>query len=218
MTFDSIYLPNIEYFVLLNSFDEIIIEANDNYQKQSFRNRCKILTTNKIDDLIIPVTKNKNKEIVKNIKIDYTQDWIRRHLGAIKAGYGKAPFFEYFFDEFQSAYLKKHDYLIDLNTDILTICLKLLKIKKNILFTENYVFNLKEDYRGVINPKINFNKLSIYKPFEYSQNFGEKFVPNLSIIDTLMCQGPNTLKIIESSRSKLNIFNESDVLGISVKN
>ncbi len=212
MIIDSQYLPNIEYFVLLNNFDEIEIDINENYQKQSYRNRCKILTANKIDDLIIPICKKKDKEIIKNIKLDYTQDWVRRHLGAIKAGYGKAPFFEYYFDYFDFILNKKHDFLIDLNIEILTICLKLLKIKKVISFTECYSNNAKDDFRGIIHPKIDFERQTIYKTFPYSQNFGSKFAPNLSILDTIMCQGPQALKIIESSTGNLNIFSSQGVL------
>jgi WbqC-like protein family len=202
MTLDSLYLPNIEYFVLLNKFENVQIEIFENYQKQTYRNRCKILTANKIDDLIIPINKSKHNEIIKNIKLDYTQEWTRRHLGAIKAAYGKAAYFEYIFGYFSASFHKKHDFLIDFNFELLTTCLKILKIKKSISFTENYVVNVNDDFRGIISPKKDYAIQNIYFPSCYTQNFGNKFAPNLSIIDALMCHGPQTLQIIESSTVK----------------
>ncbi len=223
MVLESNYLPNIEYFALLlstknenSNFDKdentIQIEIHENYQKQSYRNRCKILTTNKIDQLIVPVKKDSLKQIIKDIRIEYTQDWHRQHIGAIKAAYGKAPFFEYFFDYFNLIYSKKHDFLIDLNFEILTVCLKLMKINLNIKFTENYEINLLDDFRGTIHPKLDSNRLNVYLPFVYSQNFGNNFVPNLSVLDLLMCQGPLAAQIIENSTNKVNIFTASGVL------
>jgi WbqC-like protein family len=211
MIIEAHYLPNIEYFVAISQFDEICLEVCENYQKQSYRNRCKILTTNKIDNLVVPVSKNQPKELLKNIRIDYSLDWTKRHLGAIKAAYGKAPFFEYFFDYFQIEILKKPDFLIDLNYELLTVCLKLLKQKKQIVFTEKYEKHCENDFRGKFHPKYPIKSLEIFSPFTYSQNFGENFAPNLSIIDLLMCQGNEANRIIEASKVKMNIIPKANV-------
>ncbi len=196
MLIESFYLPNIEYFLLLFENDNIYIEAFENYQKQSYRNRCKILTTNKIADLIVPVIKGNSKEIIKNIKIDYGQDWQRNHLRTIKSAYGKAPFFEHFYDFFRIVFEKKHDFLIDFNTELLTVCLKLMQIKKEPKFTERFEIKAENDFRGIIHPKKATESITNIEAYNYSQNFGEKFVPNLSIIDLLMCQGPQSVKIL----------------------
>lgn len=211
MIIEAHYLPNIEYFVAISDFDTISLEVNENYQKQTYRNRCKILAANKIDDLVVPVTKNQPKELLKNIRIDYSQDWTRRHLGAIKSAYGKAPFFEYFFDYFQIEILKKPDFLIDLNLELLTVCLKLMRQKKKINFTEKYEVIADDDFRGKIHPKYTFNIGDKFQAIAYSQNFGEKFVPNLSIIDLLMCQGNEAYTIINASKGKMNIINPMNV-------
>jgi WbqC-like protein family len=211
MIIDAHYLPCIEYFAVISDFGTVCLEVHENYQKQTYRNRCKILTTNKIDDLVIPVSKNKPKEIVKNIRIDYKQDWTRQHLGAIKAAYGKAPFFEHFFDYFRIVFEQKPDFLIDFNYELLTVCLKLMKIKKKIVFSENYQSYMENDFRGQINPKNWIHESKYYKTEPYIQNFGQNFVPNLSIIDLLMCQGSLSNSIIEASRVKLNIFEPQSV-------
>ena len=202
MVIDLQYLPNLEFFCAIHKNDEIIIEAYEFYEKQSYRNRSRILTTNKVDTLTIPVQKDKKKIIVKDVKIDYSQDWIRRHWGAIHAGYGKSPFFEFYSDYFRKILDKKHDFLFDLNIELLTICLKLLRLEKKIIFTENYQKNPQRDFRGLIHPKKSYILNDIYYPFKYRQNFGNEFEPNLSILDLLFCQGNQSLLIISDSTIK----------------
>ncbi len=199
MTIDLQYLPSLEYFCALLAHDEIIIEAHEYFEKQSYRNRCIIQTTNKIDTLSIPVKNGNSKVLIKDLKIDYHQDWTRRHWGAIHSAYGKSPFFEFYSDYFRILIEKKPDFLFDLNLDLLTICLKLLRLEKTIIFTENYQKDVKNDFRGLIHPKKVFTENQLYNPIPYRQNFGNKFEPNLSIIDLLFCQGNQALKILQKS-------------------
>ena len=199
MTIDLQYLPSLEYFCALLAHDKIIIEAHEYFEKQSYRNRCKIQTTNKIDTLTIPVKNGNSKVLIKDLRIDYHQDWTRRHWGAIHSAYGKSPFFEFYSDYFRTLIEKKPDFLFDSNLDLLTICLKLLRLEKTIIFTENYEKDLEDDYRGLIHPKRNFTENQLYKPVSYRQNFGNDFEPNLSILDLLFCQGNQSLKILQES-------------------
>lgn len=199
MTIDLQYLPSLEYFCALLAHDKIIIEAHEYFEKQSYRNRCKIQTTNKIDTLTIPVKNGNSKVLIKDLRIDYHQDWTRRHWGAIHSAYGKSPFFEFYSDYFRTLIEKKPDFLFDFNLDLLTICLKLLRLEKTIIFTENYEKDLEDDYRGLIHPKRNFTENQLYKPVSYRQNFGNDFEPNLSILDLLFCQGNQSLKILQES-------------------
>lgn len=190
MLIESFYLPNIEYFSIIIQHQEIYIEAHENYQKQSYRNRCKVLTANKLVDLIVPVLNGNSKEIVKNIRLDNSQNWKRTHIRTLKSAYGKAPFFEYYFDYFQNVFEKKHDFLIDFNTELLTTCLHLMRVKKEILFTEKFEKSVNDDFRSKFHPKKEELTSVFLHEIKYTQNFGEEFVPNLSIIDLLMCQGP----------------------------
>jgi hypothetical protein len=137
MIIDLHYLPSLEYFACILQHDTIQIEAYEYYEKQSYRNRCKILASNKIDVLSVPVQNGNSKIIVKDIKVEYHQDWVRRHWGAIYSAYGKAPFFEYYADYFANIFEKKPDFLFDLNMELLTICLKLLKVEKRLYLQKN---------------------------------------------------------------------------------
>jgi hypothetical protein len=199
MIIDLQYLPSLEYFCAILPHETITLEVNEYFEKQSYRNRCIIQTTNKIDALTVPVKNGNKKVIIKDLQIDYHQDWTRRHWGAIYSAYGKSPFFEYYGEYFKKVFDKKPDFLFDLNHELLTICLKLLRLEKNIIFTKNYEKTVENDLRGLIHPKTSFAENNLYQPSEYRQNFGSKFEPNLSILDLLFCQGNQALRILQQS-------------------
>ena len=199
MIIDLQYLPSLEYFCALLKHDKIIIEAHEYFEKQSYRNRCKILTTNKIYVLTVPIKNGNTKVLIRDLRIDYHQDWTRRHWGSIHSAYGKSPFFEFYADYFKILLEQKPDFLFDFNLDLLTICLKLLRLEKTIIFTEKYEKGVENDFRGQIHPKRTFTENQLYQPVKYRQNFGNEFEPNLSILDLLFCQGNQSLKILQES-------------------
>ena len=88
------YWPNLHYFFYLLNSDEAVIEQHDHYQKQSYRNRTRILSANGPLDLQIPVKKSAQKEEVTGIEISHTESWRQIHWVAICSAYGKSPFFE----------------------------------------------------------------------------------------------------------------------------
>ena len=108
MTIDLQYLPSLEYFCAILNKNEFNLEAHEYFEKQSYRNRCRIQTTNKIDTLSVPVLNGNKKILIRDLKIDYSQDWTRRHWGAIHSAYGKAPFFEFYSEFFKNIFDKMY--------------------------------------------------------------------------------------------------------------
>ncbi len=196
------YLPNIAYFSALLQAETIIIEQHEFFEKQSFRNRAVIRGPHQAETLSVPVLNSNSKQLIQDVKIDNTQNWQKTHWRTINAAYAKSPYFEFFADYFSPIYTQKQDTLWHLNLQLLTICLKLSKLNPSIQFSENYTkmpLNDVLDLRSAIHPKKTIESISFFCPFVYSQNFGNDFVPNLSIIDLLFCKGIDSKMILQKS-------------------
>lgn len=193
------YLPPIEYFYYLVNADETLIEIEESYPKQTYRNRAKIFTANGILSLSIPVTKiHGNNTKTKNIQISNINRWQINHWKAIESAYNASPYFLYYKDELESFYTKTFDSLLDFNTKLIKQILDFIVCSREIKFTESYNKELAGiiDLRNTFNPK----EESLFQCPKYFQVFEEKhgFQTNLSIIDLLFSEGPNTLNILKS--------------------
>lgn len=197
-------LGNIAFFAILARYKHVRLEISDYYNKQTYRNRYEILTANGVQKLSVPVH-SKSHSYVKDIRIDYGQTWVKDHLRAWQGAYAKSPFYDHFSPVFFQIFNKKHTYLIDLSTELLTTCLNMLQSDMTISFTTVYDANVDNhlpDYRNIINAKKRYNDQTFYTSFAYTQNFGNTFVPNLSVIDVLFNCGMDSLKIIKASRKQ----------------
>jgi hypothetical protein len=193
------YLPCLEYFTCILQYDRIYVDIEERYVKQTYRNRCKVLTTNKVDVLTVPVKSYEAGSLTKDIKIDYNQDWIRRHLGCFKSAYGKSPFFEFYAPELLRIYQKNFVYLVDLNYELLTFCLKLVGVKNEVMYNLSGEINSSEHVINdisLINNRKGNNLFKYYQPVPYYQTFGNDFVSNLSIIDLLFNMGPEAKSVL----------------------
>ncbi|MBT0811559.1 WbqC family protein [Litoribacter ruber] len=200
---DLLYLPPIEYFAAIEGKETLMIEGHDNYQKQTYRNRASIRLANKVEHLSVPVKGGKGRPF-REIEIDYEQKWVNIHLRGIKSAYGKAAFFEYFFPYYESVFERRPTRLFDLNLELLTLCLKFLQHPVRIVVSTEYQPNVGfQDLRGVIQPKESYEVRGIYRPVPYMQLFGLDFVPNLSVIDLLFCEGPQAGRIISQSKKTI---------------
>jgi hypothetical protein len=196
------YLPSIAFFSNLEGKEELILEANEFFEKQTYRNRCHLLSSQQIEILTVPLQGANKKIKTKDIKIDNSQNWNKKHWRSIQTCYGKSPFFEFFADEFKVIYENDYKFLWNLNIDLLTICLKItgqkIKITESVSYEKNISGNVM-DARSLIHPKKPNFLNQFYKPTSYGQSFGNNFEPNLSIIDLLMNEGPNAKTIIQQS-------------------
>ena len=199
------YLPCIAYFSSVLSYDQVVVEKYEHYEKQSFRNRCYIKGPHRIETLIVPVTGRGGKALTRDVRIDYTQKWLNNHWRTIRTAYGNAAFFEYYAPDLEEVLFKKPLFLFDLDVQLVTLCLKWLKKQVPVTETEVYEKSLPAgvtDLRGVINPKKEDGCNRLYKSIEYQQVFGSKFVPNLSLIDLIFNQGPGAWDIVKASALK----------------
>ena len=195
------YFGSIEYFGLLAKAGEIKFEGQQHFTKQTYKNRCKLLTPQGVKTLSIPVHFG-NRSALRDVKIDYNQNWIKEHLGLIRAAYGKAAYFDFYFDGIQNLLEKRSQFLIDLSVGSIQLVSGFLGIQMNISMTKKYYMSAEErffDLRETILSKKTFKERHFYKEFSYFQNFGSIFEPNLSVLDCLMNTGPDCSRIIKAS-------------------
>ena len=184
------YFPPIKYFQCINTYNPIYIEQYENYQRHSIRNRTKILGANGTVLLTVPIKKGSSTTLIKHIEIAGNR-WRKNHINSIKSAYGSAPFFIYYFEEIEKIINKNHNFLLDLNNDILSYFLNEFKINKEIKKPDTYLTNYSNHFSDQRN-QINLNQ----KFKKYHQVFDENFTENLSVIDLIFNVGPKALKYI----------------------
>ncbi len=196
--FPLFYLPSIEYFskILIHK-DNLLIENAENFQKQSYRNRATIHSPNGALNLIVPVIKgSKNHTLVKDVRISYDFNWQRLHWMSLQTSYRSSAYFEYYEDDLIVFFEKRWDFLFEYNEEFFHLLNRFLKINVSYDYTNRFVntYPELEDYRQTIHPKYGSN--NNFKP--YFQVFEERngFLPNLSIVDLIFNQGPQSIKCL----------------------
>ena len=184
------YFGSIGYFRLIFSTDLVNIECFEHFVKQTFRNRCSILTANGIQHLSVPVIKpNGNKTLTRDVLVSPKQDWRKDHWKAIESAYASAPYFDYYGDEVKSLIYSETSDLITYNEQIISFIAETLSLSCSIQYTNEYAATYTNDYRS----KSADTQHNPYIQVLFNQ---PEFVSNLSILDALFCEGPLTRNLI----------------------
>ena len=196
------YFPSISHYVAMAQSEKIVFEMEDNFQKQTNRNRTYIYSPNGIQLLNIPVKHSKQiHQKTKDVKIETDFDWQKQHFKSLEAAYRSSPFFEFFEDDIRPIFEKKHTYLMDLNLETLAIVSKCLRMKLEYGTTTEYFHevdsNIIMDLRRLANGKKDHSQ---FEP--YTQVFEEKqgFLNNLSVLDVLFNEGKYALDYLKNQK------------------
>ena len=210
------YLPSIEYFAAIANSQKVEIESGEMYQKQSYRTRCHINGANGLLVLTLPVLRSAAKDQESSHKlptaellIDYSKPWLLQHKRALEAAYMSSPFFEYYMDDLYAILDSGETSLLKMNTNLTLKIAELIGIETPITLTDgNFILpqsaELAErgitDLRESIHPKkpaLLLEQLQLNKP--YWQVFTNKqgFVPNLSVLDLLFNEGPDSILFLK---------------------
>lgn len=192
----------------------IYIEACENYQKQSYRNRCRFYGAEGVQTLSFPIVHEggTHKLPISEIKVDYSTPWLQQHQKAIMSAYRTSAYFEYYMDELFDLMNSRPERLFELNMLITRFFIEKTGLAVDLHLTEDFCRDgiltvqegrpiICEDLRETIHPKRPDTILKDYgleKP--YFQVFSPKhgFQHNLSIMDLLFNEGPDSILYLKS--------------------
>ena len=191
------FSPISQYAAIVNS-SNVLFEVEDNYQKQTYRNRCYIYGANGKQLLNIPIKHlhTEGRKKTKDALIENDFPWQDQHFKSLRTAYKNSPFFEFFEDDLLKIFTKKYTYLLDVNIDSFLFLTDAIQIKSTYLKTSEYSLDSNvNDYRYLANVKKE-------KPIiidTYIQMFDDKygFLSNLSMLDLLFMEGPNSISFLE---------------------
>lgn len=201
----SAYCAPIEYYAAIASGmtlsgDRVVpsvvyLEACENYQKQSWRNRCRIYSASGTEDLHFPIIHRDgthNGIPITEVEIDYAVDWVHQHKNAIISAYRTSAFFDYYKDDFFAILDSRPKRLWDLNLKLLEFFLGKLGIAAEIRSTDDFTGRAMDIHPK--HPNSILDELGIGKR-EYFQVFSPKsgFKGGLSIMDLLFNEGPEAI-------------------------
>ncbi|WP_445452222.1 WbqC family protein [Flavobacterium sp. 25HG05S-40] len=191
------YFPSISHFVAIAQADLVTFEMEDNFQKQTNRNRMFIYSPNGMQLLNVPVKHTKERhQRIKEVRIENDFDWQKQHFKSLEAAYRTSPFFEYFEDAIVPIFQKKHTFLMDLNLETMSMVSQCLKLEFDYDETAEYFHEVtdKKDFRNLINGKKDTTQVE-----PYTQVFGDKhgYLNNLSVLDLLFNEGRYALDYLK---------------------
>ena len=201
----TFFAPIIQY-VALASGEPLLFEMQDNFQKQTYRNRCYIYGANGRQLLSVPVihSHGKGRQKTREVRIDNSFRWQVNMFRSLEASYRSSPFFEFYEDDIRPVFEKRYGYLMDLNLASVEVINDCLGLEFEYASTESYELDgYQNDFRYLVNAK----SKHVFDLEPYTQVFENKygFLGNLSVLDLLFNEGTSALQYLEAHRSLLDI-------------
>lgn len=202
LLFDLQYFPSSISYKISNKWSNIVFEQYDLYQKMSFRNRCQVAGSQGMINLSIPLAKGRDQRtLMKDVRIAAGYSWQDNHWKTILACYSRSPWFEFYRDELEQLYLKPFIFLVDWNLACFEWTCRVLPLPVKVALTQSYRTDYGDeewqDRRGQLMPKNILDPVH-GAPVVYRQVFEEivGFIPNLSILDLLFCEGQRARSLL----------------------
>jgi hypothetical protein len=133
------YLPWLGFFDKMRRSDLFIIEDNVQFERQGFTNRNRIMTSDGVRWISVPIEHANRPLLINEVKIATKSEsnWEKRHWLTLKHSYCKTPYWSEFADFFKETYEREWTYLIDLNMHLITGIMGFLKIDKPFVLSSS---------------------------------------------------------------------------------
>ena len=179
------YLPPALWVAHAVQSDGVILEAHENFQKQTYRSRTEIAGPNGKQVLSVPV--DRSVRDIRRTPLSYKEDWVKNHLRSIETAYANSPFFEVLFPDLEAVLSHRFNTLWELNLATIQLLFHWLEFSKDIEFTSSFYPSFQGQDARSLHPK---RELEVEMP-AYLQVFGEKngFISNLSALDVFFNLG-----------------------------
>ena len=194
----AMYFGPVDLYRSLAGHAAAIVDAGEHYQRQSHRNRMRIIGPNGPQDLVVPIVRRSGEKMpMHTVGISYAESWPQQHLHAIRSAYGKTPWYIHFADGIEQLLLARHERLIDLDIASMRMCIKWLGIVCELKVSDRYMEDPPIDLRDRFHPKKDLIQLKDRVP-EYPQVFADRhgFAPRLSVLDLLCNCGPQATRYL----------------------
>lgn len=198
------YIGTLSFHALVQRHTPIYIEACENFQKASYRNRAHIAGPNGMERLTIPIEEGRGlRRPISEVRISYAQPWPKLHWSAIVAAYGRSPYFEFYQHELKPLYDAPASLLLGFNMQVMQTTWRLLGLKPDIRYTEEYQAQAPfgwKDVRNALHPNPEKSRADeLVRTVEYYQVFHDRqgFLPDMCAWDLLFNEGPNASNILK---------------------
>ena len=186
------YLPSVEYFTHLLR-GGCVVDLGEHFVKRSERNRARILASDGVMELTVHVRNaNRPRQPVRDVRLDYSKRWQHQHWMSILSAYRNSPYFDHYRDRFEPFYNREFTFLADWNIALLETVTGILGTPPALRFSDSYIEADTDDrdLRPAFEPLRADGRTTAGGVYE--QVFADRFpfVPNLSVIDLLFCEGP----------------------------
>ena len=196
------YFASISTYVAIANASKVSFEINDNFQKQTNRNRMYIYSPNGLQMLNVPIKHSGEiHQKTKDIRIENDFNLQKQHFKSLEAAYRSSPFFEYFEDQLLPIFTKKHTFLLDLNFETTSFIYSSLRLNNVFLKTTEYLqISAETDFRNLVNGKKDTATFTAY-PQVFQEKVG--FLNNLSVLDLIFNEGKFALEYLKNQHDNL---------------
>jgi WbqC-like protein family len=109
------YLPWLGYFEQMERADVFVHMDDVPFTRKDWRSRNRIRLHDRVHWLSVPVLKRPLGTSIREMRIDYSQNWVHKHRCAIESAYRKAPNFHWIADAIFPILDDREEFLVDLD-------------------------------------------------------------------------------------------------------